>query len=196
MNFAGRPPPKGRAVTADELHSIAGVITIVGSTLFLAAWATSTLLGEPSVKDVEISRWLAVPAHILLLLGLVAVYLVQAHRGGVWGLAGFLLAFTGFAVFLGYVIGGWTAAIPEPRLGPVGGIMWLVGLLILAIVTWQSGVLSRWAGVLWFSGALVYASTVPTGPQDDPRVFSLLGALLIAAGFAIAGLGMLSLEGS
>jgi len=66
-------------VTADQLQSI-GVITIVGSMLFLAAWATSTLLGDPSVKDVELSRWLAVPAHILLLLGLVAVYLVQAHE--------------------------------------------------------------------------------------------------------------------
>jgi hypothetical protein len=177
-------------VTADQLHSIGGVITIVGSILFSAAWATSTLLGNPSVKDVEISRWLAVPAHILLLLGLVAVYLVQAHRGGAWGLGGFLLAFTGFAVFIGYVIGGWTAAIPEPRLGPVGGMMWLVGLLILAIVSWQSSVLPRWAGVLWFAGALAYASTVPAGPQDEPRVVSLLGALIFAAGFAIAGFGM------
>ena len=73
--------------------------------------------------------------------------------------------------------------------------MRLVGLLILAIVTWQSGVLSRWAEVLWFSGALVYASTVPAGPQDDPRVGSLLGALIFAAGFAIAGFGMFSIEG-
>ena len=180
----------------DQLQSVGGVITIVGSTLFVAAWATSTLLGDPSVKDVELSRWLAVPAHVLLLIGLVAVYLVQADRAGVWGLAGFLLAFSGFAIFIGYVVGGWTAAIPEPRLGPVGGIMWLVGLLILAIVTWQSGVMSRWAGVLWFSGALVYASTVPTGPQDDPHVGSLLGAVLIAAGLAMAGFGMLSLEDS
>ena len=182
-------------MTADQLQSIGGVITIVGSMLFLAAWATSTLLGDPSVKDVELSRWLAVPAHILLLLGLVAIYLVQAHRGGAWGLGGFLLAFTGFAISIGYVIGGWTAAIAESRLGPVGGIMRLVGLLILAIVTWQSGVLSRWAGVLWFSGALVYASTVPAGPQDHPRVGSPLGALIFAAGFAIAGFAMFSIEG-
>lgn len=94
------------------------------------------------------------------------------------------------------MIGGWTAAIPEPRLGPVGGVFWLAGLLVLAIVTWQSGVLSRWSGVLWFSGALIYASTVPGGPQDDPRVASLLGAVLIAAGFAIAGFGMLKAQGS
>jgi len=183
-------------MTADELQSVGGVITIAGSTLFLAAWATSTLLGEPLVKEVELSRWLAVPAHVLLLLGLAAVYLVQADRAGVWGLSGFLLAFSGFAIFIGYVIGGWTAAIPEPRLGPVGGIFWLVGLLLLAIVTWRSGVLSRWAGVLWFSGALVYASTVPAGPQDDPRVASLIGAGLIAAGFSLAGFGMLNPEGS
>jgi hypothetical protein len=181
-------------MTANQLHSIGGVVTIVGSTLFLAAWATSTLLEEPSVKGVELSRWLAVPAHILLLLGLVAIYLVQANRAGVWGLVGFLLAFSGFAIFIGYVIGGWTAAIPEPRLGPVGGIMWLIGLLILAIVTWRGGVLSRWAGFVWFSGALVYASTVPAGPRDDPRIVSFLGAVLIAAGFAMAGFGILSLE--
>ena len=181
-------------MTANQLQSTGGLVTIVGSTLFMAAWATSTLLGAPSVKGVELSRWLAVPAHVLLLLGLVAIYLVQADRAGVWGLVGFLLAFSGFAIFIGYVIGGWTAAIPEPRLGPVGGIMWLIGLLVLAIVTWRGGVLSRWAGIVWFSGALVYASSVPAGPQDDPRVVSLLGAVLIAAGFAMAGFGILSLE--
>ena len=69
-------------MTANQLHSIGGVVTIVGSTLFLAAWATSTLLEEPSVKGVELSRWLAVPAHILLLLGLLrSIWYKRTEQG-------------------------------------------------------------------------------------------------------------------
>lgn len=174
------------------LQTTAGVITIGAGALFALAWLTSIVLGEPSIGGVEVSRWLALAAHILMLLGLVGIYLVQAHRTGAWGLAGFFLAFTGVAIFIGYIVGGWTAAIPEPRLGPVGGLLWISGLLILAVVTWQGDVLAGWSGVLWFVGAVVYATGVPAGPEDSPRLTALIGALLVAAGFAWAGQSMLT----
>lgn len=174
------------------LQTTAGVITIGAGGLFALAWLTSMVFGDPDIGGVELSRWLALAAHTLMLLGLVSIYLVQADRAGAWGLAGFLFAFIGVAIFIGYVVGGWTAAIPEPRLGPVGGLLWISGLLILAVVTWQGGVLARWAGVLWIVGAVLYATGVPAGPDDTPRVTALLGALLVAAGFAWAGQSMLT----
>ena len=176
------------------LQITAGVITILGGATFALAWLTSMVFGEPHIAGVELSRWLALAAHILMLLGLVGIYLVQADRARVWGLIGFLSAFTGVAIFIGYLVGGWTAAIPEPRLGPVGGLLWISGLLILAVVTWQGDVLARWAGVLWFIGAVVYATGVPSGPEDAPRVTALIGSLLVAAGFGWAGGSMLVVD--
>lgn len=150
------------------LQTTAGVITIGAGALFALAWLTSMVFGDPRIVEVELSRWLALAAHIFMLLGLVGIYLVQAEHAGAWGLAGFLLAFTGVAIFIGYVVGGWTTVIPEPQLGPIGGLIWLVGLLILAVVTWQSGVLARWAGIVWLVGAVVFATAVPSGPDDSP----------------------------
>jgi len=181
-------------MSAAALQTTAGVITVGAGITFALAWLTSIAFSQPTMAGVELSRWLALAAHILMLLGLIGIYLVQANRSGAWGLTGFLLAFTGVAIFIGYVVGGWTAAIPEPRLGPIGGLLWLSGLLILAVVTWQSGVLARWAGVLWFVGAVVYATGVPAGPDDTPRVTALIGALLIAAGFSWAGSSILTMD--
>lgn len=181
-------------MTAEALPATGGLLTIGGAGLFGLAWVISTVFDEPVVAGVELARWVAIPAHILMLLSLVAIYLVQADRVGGWGLAGFLLAFSGVAIFIGYVIGGWSAAIPEPRLGPVGGMLWLAGLLILAIVTWQGGVLPRWSGVLWFAGAVVYATGLPAGPDDQPGVAALIGALIIAGGLGWAGVSMVSLD--
>ncbi len=181
-------------MSAEALRTTGGILTVGAAGLFGLAWVASRLFGEPMLGGVELARWLAVPAHVLMLLGLVAIYLVQAGRAGGWGLAGFLLAFTGVSIFIGYVIGGWAAAIPEPRLGPLGGMIWLAGLLILAIVTWQAGVLPRWAGVFWFFGAVLYATGVPAGPDDAPRVTALIGAVMIAIGFGWAGISMISFE--
>lgn len=174
--------------------NIFGIALIAGAILFVLAWFASIVLGEPMVDDVAVSRWLAVPAHILLLIGVFGLYLAQADRVGVWGLAGSLLAVAGLAIFVGYVIGGWTTAIPEPRLGPVGGIMWITGLLILAVVTWQGDVLPKWSGVIWMVGVIVYVATVPTNVNDTPRVASLVGATVIAIGLAWAGAGIVRLN--
>lgn len=181
-------------MSAAALQSTAGVIAIGTGLLFAASWLTSMVFGEPSISGVELARWLALAAHILMLLALVGIYLVQAEPAGVLGLGGFLLAFTGATIFIGYIVGGWTAVIPEPRLGPIGGMLWLTGLLILAIVTWQGGVLTRWAGVLWFVGAVVYATGLPSTPEAEPRATALVGALLVAAGFGWAGVSMLTVD--
>lgn len=175
-------------------HGVFGISAIVGGVLLVVAWALAMLLDNPTVNGVELSRWVAVPAHILLLLGLVGVYSAQAAETGSWGLAGFILAFAGMAIFLGYVIGGWDTAIPEPRLGPLGGVLWLTGLLALSIVTWRAGVFPRWAGVLWMVGAILYATGVPANAGDPGRITGLIGAGFIAVGFAWAGLTMLELE--
>jgi hypothetical protein len=169
------------------------VIAFVGAVLFLGSWATGVLFGNPSVNGVELARWLAVPAHVLLLIGLVAIYLVQADKTGMWGLAAFLMAFSGTAIFIGYIIGGWNVAIPEPQLGPIGGVLWLIGLLGLAIVTWRSDILPGWAGVLWTVGAVVYATGVPDGPNDAPGTIALVGAVGIAAGFGWVGIALSNL---
>jgi hypothetical protein len=173
--------------------SVFGIAAITGGILLVAAWAMALLLGNPTVNGVELSRWVAVPAHVLLLLGLVGIYFAQAVETGKWGLAGFVLPFAGMAIFIGYVIGGWNAAIPEPRLGPLGGVTWLSGLLILAVVTWRAGVLPGWAGVLWMAGAVLYATGVPVSADDPGRITGLIGSVLIAAGFGWAGATLLSL---
>lgn len=146
------------------------------------------------MAGVELARWLAIPAHILLMLGVVTLFLTQATETGRWGLVGALLAFSGMAIFVGYVVGGWEAAVPEPRLGPIGGILWIVGLAILAIATWRGGVLPGATGVLWLSGAVVYAAGVPTASEDASGAVALVGAAMFAAGFAWAGIAILAID--
>jgi hypothetical protein len=181
-------------MTSSQLTQVGGVIALAGASLFLASWTTGVLFGNPSVNGVELARWIAVPAHILLLIALVSIYLVQADKTGALGLAAFLMAFSGTAIFIGYVVGGWDVAIPEPQLGPIGGVLWLIGLLLLAVVTWRSSVLPGWAGVLWTIGAVVYATGVPDGPQDVPGAAALIGAAGIAVGFGWAGVALMNLE--
>lgn len=100
--------------------SAAGGIAIIGAGLFVSAWATSVLLENPSVGGVEVARSLAVPAYILMLLGLGAIYRVHAEETGAWGLIGFLMTFFGVSIFIGYVIAGWTGGNTRTQTGAGG----------------------------------------------------------------------------
>ena len=86
---------------------------------------------------------------LLILFGVLGVYAHQHQRAGYPGFAGFLLAMMGTAIIIG----------PDGRIGNLemyilGAMMISVGVVLLAIGTWQADQLSRWVPVLWVVSTL------------------------------------------
>ena len=97
----------------------------------------------------------------------------QAYLAGIEEFAE--IAASGFAV----VAQTWTLVL--------AAVLLLVGNVLLGVAVWRSGVLPRWAGVLWAAAAvvmyplgLVYAMT--TGARSTPPTVLLVGALLLVIG--------------
>ena len=87
---------------------------------------------------------------LLILFGVLGVYAYQHQRAGYLGFTGFLLAMIGTAIIVG----------PDGRIGNlemymVGAIMISIGVVLLAIGTWQADQLSRWVPILWVVSTVV-----------------------------------------
>jgi hypothetical protein len=185
----GRNPKVSEEITVQEstLVQSSGLAAVAGGALFAAAWIVSAVSGDSGAGKDLAARWVAVAAHILILLGLVGIYATHSQDSGVLGFASFLMAFTGTAVFIGFVIGGEETAIPEPSLGPPAGLSWLVGFCLLAVAFWQSGLSLRWPIALSATGIMLYLAGIPGSP---PSALTLAGAVLFALGFGWAGISL------
>jgi hypothetical protein len=141
---------------------------------------------------------LLIAAAALLLLGLPAMYAVQAEASGVPGLVAHVLLATGLLLLV------IVAATPllYPSLGvstiehPIVfglGIALVLGLLLTGVVTWQAGVLPRPAAGLvlgamvgFFFVFFVAEFLPPAAGQAGTAIFGVL----LALGFAWIGLVM------
>jgi hypothetical protein len=167
-----------------NLTRLSGMAAMLGGALFAAAWLLAFASGDPGSAENSVSRWVGLAAFTFLLLGLVGLYSAQNEEAGVVGFIGFLLAFVGAAVIIGYVIGGQENAIPEPTLGPVAGLSFTLGFVLLGLGSWMGGVTPRWAALLWAVGAAVWLIGVAMIP---PGLLTLIGAFVFGAGLIGAG---------
>jgi hypothetical protein len=140
----------------------------------------------------------------LLVVGLFALYAIQAQRAGVLGIIGFSLVLLGVLQYYGVTwaeafllpsVGRGAPAVvdtPDPLLstGLISTVLLsTLGFVVFAVATLRAGVLPRWTAALMILGAVVpfvtqgVGSALPIGPVA-------LGVSLIGMGYAALGWGM------
>lgn len=125
-----------------------------------------------------IVHYLIAVHHLLVVVGLVGVYLVQAEQAGRLGLIGFVAALLANAYWVGGAIDealfypylAAQQATPTPPLelfdlaGPLGAylllilaalVVWDLGTILLGLAIVRAGVLPRWGGLLLIVGNVV-----------------------------------------
>jgi len=141
----------------------------------------------------------------LVLVGLVGLYLWQAPRLGRLGLAGFVVAFVGTAMFVGtgmITVFVWPMVAREaPQAVALGGAMFdrpslvalgltavtvTVGYVLFGLTMLRAGLAPRWMTVVWVVGAVTgMIPPQPLGPL--PWAGLVLGGVLFGAGAALLG---------
>jgi hypothetical protein len=115
-----------------------------------------------------------------IILGLIAWTCAQQAWVGTWRTAGFVLAVVGVEVMRS------SGALPGLVLYPLGALLVVVGVNVLAPRAWRAGQLP-----VWLPGLLLISAI--TGPMGYPvpalGAFSVLSGLTFGAGFA--GVGVL-----
>ena len=155
-------------------------------------------------------RWLV--AHtlhslgaVLVLLGLPGLYASRRQQTGRLGLAGYLVAFVGTALFAG--MGLITAyvfplapALTDPN-GPAQGspfvavfllqtLAMIAGFVLLAIAGLRAGALPSWVGLPLIAGAVLFNVPAVAVPYAIP----LVGGVLFGAGLGWWGYALWSQE--
>jgi hypothetical protein len=156
-----------------------------------------------------IAHYLTMVMALFGLLGITGIYARQAERAGWLGLAGFLMlglwlaltaAFTFVEAFIlpllasdaprfvEGVLGIFTGSAGQfdlgalAAIGPISGVLYMLGGLVFGIATLRAGILPRWpAGVLAFGAvASLAAAVLPHG---------LARLLAVPVGLGLAWLG-------
>ena len=170
----------------------AGILLLVGHLLDLGGDPEyGTVLGSSSV----------LAAHVVLVFALVGLYAAQAKRSGLLGSRGMVLSVVGTILVSGVVlveIAGASGAEVEDVLGAglsaalvlLGGLAFLIGLILFGVATMRAGVFPRWAGLLLIVGDVVSGAGSFAGAAAT--IFEVVGALITCAAFVWLGLSLLS----
>jgi hypothetical protein len=170
----------------------AGVLLVVGHVLNLGGdLEYGTVLGSS----------LVLAAHVLLVFALLALYAAQADRAGILGSLGMVLSVIGTTLASGVVlveIAGASGAEVEAvarvgvsgALSSLGGLAFLIGLILFGMATMRAGVFHKWAGLLLIIGDVVFGAGSFAGPLAP--LILVLGALITCSGFSWLGLDLLS----
>ena len=174
----------------------AGILLLLGHLLNLGGDPEyGTVLGSSSVLT----------AHIILVFALVAIYAVQAESSGVLGVLGMILSVIGTTLASGVVlveiagasgveVDAVTGVGLSGALSLLGGLAFLIGLILFGIATMQAGIFPRWAGALLIVGDVVFGAASFSG--SAALVVEVVGALITCAAFVWLGLSLLSGIGS
>ena len=170
----------------------AGILLLVGHLLDLGGDPEyGMVLGSSSVHA----------AHVVLVFALVGLYAAQAERSGLLGSLGMVLSVVGTILVSGVVlveIAGASGAEVEDVLGAglsaalvlLGGLGFLIGLILFGVATMGAGVFPRWAGLLLIVGDVVFGAGGFAGAAAT--IFEVVGALITCAAFVWLGLSLLS----
>jgi hypothetical protein len=119
---------------------------------------------------------------ILILFGILGVFAFLVERFGVAGFLGFLLGVVGTAIIAG----------PDGELGGVdmyaaGSAVLAVGLVLLAVGSWNAAMLPHWVPVLWVLTAVLGSVGVAVDGLDTLFVVSgvTFGLSFIGAGVRV-----------
>jgi hypothetical protein len=144
-------------------------------------------------------------AHVVLVFALVGLYAAQAERSGLLGSLGMVLSVVGTILVSGVVlveIAGASGAEVEDVLGAglsaalvlLGGLAFLIGLILFGVATMGAGVFPRWAGLLLslllIVGDVVFGAGGFAGAAAT--IFEVVGVLITCAAFVWLGLSLLS----
>jgi hypothetical protein len=177
-----------------------GGLTSVAAGVLLLLGHIVNLGGDPECGTV-LGEVLVLSAHALLVFALVSLWAVQAEPSGSLGAAGMVLSVLGTVLNCAAVlaeIAGASGADVDPVVGQgvsgtitlLGGLAFLIGLILFGVATMRAGVLPRWAGPLLILGDVVFA--VGTFAGSAALVVEVVGALITCAAFVWLGLALLS----
>ncbi len=191
-------------MSPSKLTRWSGAVTVLAGVVYLL----SRLLHPPGLDAAAVlnSPWMAIHTGLmlgalLLLFGLVGMYAHQRERAGTLGLVGFVVAFLGTGLYVGFMYYEayiWPVlAIEAPVLleetGPLFAgptflaitltfTSFLLGWVLLGIATMRAGVLPRWGALLVIIGA-VPISLVPF----FPFVIVTIGGVVFGGGIIWLG---------
>ncbi len=175
---------------------LAGALLLVGHILNLGGDPEyGTVLGSSSVLT----------AHVALVFALVALYAAQAEQSGLLGSLGMMLSVVGTTLVSGVVlveIAGASGANVDVVLGAglpsvlalLGGLAFLIGLILFGAATMRAGVFPRWAGILLIVGDVVFG--VGSFAGAAARIFEIGGALITCIALGWLDLSLLSGSGT
>lgn len=201
------------------LDRLSGLALILAFALSLAGGLLHPVVEHQSHSVVSMGAPVFPFAHLLifiggalLLVGLPAAYARIAGRAGILGLLGyglyflanatFIQFFTGYEAFVTPALaadhathhladmGGVITSSPAfAALQGVGGIAYMLGLLLLGIAVARSGALPRWTGVLLAIAPVLLLLPIPELPVVTGLIIEL------PRGLAVAGMGYALLAG-
>jgi hypothetical protein len=175
---------------------VAGILLLLGHLLNLGGDPEyGTVLGSSAVLT----------AHVILVFALVALYAIQAESSGFLGALGMILSVVGTTLASGVVlveiagasgveVDAVTGAGLSGALSLLGGLAFLIGLILFGIATMRAGVFPRWAGALLIAGDAVFGAASFSG--SAVLVVEVVGALITCAAFMWLGLSLVSGVGS
>jgi hypothetical protein len=190
-------PPSNFVRTGGGLASAAaGLLLLFGHLLDL---------GGDREYDTVLGGNLVLAAHVVLVFALVALYVAQAEQSGLLGSLGVVLNVVGTTLVCGVVmveIAGASGAEVDTVLGAglpsvlalLGGLAFLIGLILFGTATMRTGVFPRWAGLLLIVGDVVFGAGSFTGAAAT--IFEILGAALTCAALVWLGLSLLAESGT
>jgi hypothetical protein len=158
-------------------------------------------LGGNSEYGTVLGGSLVLTAHVVLVFGLVALYAAQVEQSGLLGALGMVLGVVGTTLVSGVVlveIAGASGAEVENVLGAglpgalalLGGLAFLIGLILFGAATMRAGVFPRWAGILLIGGDVVFGLGSFAG--SAATIFEIVGASITCVALVWMGLSLLS----
>ena len=201
-------------ITTTTLTRAAGLCAVVAGLLFIAVQINHPALdvGLVTTTEWKIRESMKIGVSVLALVGITGMYLPQAKKVGVIGLAGYLILSAAFLIMFSNqiiavvvlptlaasapayvsdiltVVGGGKAVGDlglMTTLNALGGFTYIAGGLVFGIALFRAGVLARWASAL-LAVATVLAMAIPLLPQVNERLFAVpTGVALIGLGYSL-----------
>src|SRR5918995_4570423 len=200
-------------MSTTTLTRLSGLALMAAFALALTGGILHPVVGGDSHAASSLAQPLFPTAHLLiflgeicLLFGLPGLYASIAPRTGLLGLLGFVLYFFANAVLASFVSayeafivpvlatepttsdlvargGAIPSSAPFAVLQEVGGLVYMLGLVLLGITVFRSQVMPRWTGALMAASPIFLLLPVPEAPV-------LIGLLIeLPRGLAVAGMG-------
>ena len=172
----------------------------LGSGLLIMAGAAAMTFASPAISGA-----LFVTGHILLFFVLTGLYAAYYSHAGILGLLGYTLATVGnslfvaiqlmFSLLISGVEGNWVLGTVDidspvaPYAVPFAGVVFGLGLLLIAIAITRIKAPTAWAGWLMFVGMALNV-VLSYLPGELPDVTSAIPPLLLGLGVAGFGWGL------